>query len=367
MVSAQGGLPMSARLSAAMIVRDEAALLPECLEGLRGLADEIVVVDTGSTDETAQIAAAAGCRVLMQPWTGDFSAARNAALRACTGAWIFVVDADERIAAEDVPALRALATGPLDRAWRITTRNYTHAAHLDGFTACAPEDPMARGFAGWTPSVKVRLFPNVAEARFEGVVHELVNASLERTGIVLCDAAIPVHHYPLLHSEARQRAKQALYLALGHAKAAAQPENPHAQAELGNQLVEVGDFAGAVRAYRDAVRLQPENARYLKELGTVLYLAGRPAEAEQALRLAAARDAGIAEVWRNLGVVLARQERWAEALPCFREAARLRPENADHARYLALAMEAAGGAHAGSRQESREAQGSGAGAPPQNE
>lgn len=340
---------MPARISAAMIVRDEAALLPECLLSLEGLADEIVVVDTGSTDETPQIAAAAGGRVLRHAWTGDFSAARNAALRACTGTWIFIIDADERVAPGDVPVLRAMASDTLDRAWRIATRNYTNATHLDGFTACAPEDPMARGFAGWTPSVKVRLFPNVAEARFEGVVHELVNASLARAGIALCDAAVPVHHYPLLQSEARQRAKQAMYLELSRAKAAAQPKNPHAQAELGNQLVEIGDYAGAVRAYRDAARLQPENARYLKDLGTALHLAGHAREAEQALRLAAARDAAFPEAWRNLGVVLAQQGRWEEALPCFREALRLRPENADHARYLAMALEATGNADDGPR------------------
>jgi glycosyltransferase involved in cell wall biosynthesis len=67
-------------LSAAMIVRDEASRLPECLQSIREVVDEIVIVDTGSTDETVSIARSFGARVLVHRWDGDFAAARNAGL-----------------------------------------------------------------------------------------------------------------------------------------------------------------------------------------------------------------------------------------------------------------------------------------------
>ena len=82
-------------LSLCMIVKDEAALLGACLESVRGWVDEIVVADTGSSDETAAIALAAGARVYDVPWTDDFAAARNAALEKVTGDWVLVLDADE--------------------------------------------------------------------------------------------------------------------------------------------------------------------------------------------------------------------------------------------------------------------------------
>src|SRR5262245_37269575 len=92
------------RLSAALIVRDEEAHLADCLATVSRIADEIVVVDTGSRDCTPDIARAYGARVVARPWADDFSQARNAALECATGAWILYVDADERVA----------LTGPLE-------------------------------------------------------------------------------------------------------------------------------------------------------------------------------------------------------------------------------------------------------------
>ena len=95
-----------ARLSLAMIVRNEAGRLGACLESARGVADEMVVLDTGSTDGTREVAAAHGARVETFPWIDDFAAARNASLGLCTGDWTLVLDADERL---DAACGRALA------------------------------------------------------------------------------------------------------------------------------------------------------------------------------------------------------------------------------------------------------------------
>jgi GT2 family glycosyltransferase len=93
-------------LSACLIVKDEQDNLPLCLEALSGLADEVVVYDTGSTDETVRIAREAGATVVEGYWDDDFGRARNAALAACTGRWILSVDADEIVEA-DSSAVRA--------------------------------------------------------------------------------------------------------------------------------------------------------------------------------------------------------------------------------------------------------------------
>jgi hypothetical protein len=94
-------------LSACLIVRDEAEMLPDCLESIRGVADEIIVVDTGSTDDTPTIALRAGARVSRVQWCDDFAAARNVALDQAQGRWILQIDADER--------LLAAGGGPVDR------------------------------------------------------------------------------------------------------------------------------------------------------------------------------------------------------------------------------------------------------------
>lgn len=79
-----------------LIVRDEGLRLPACLDSLRGLADELVVVDSGSTDQTIAIASAAGARVARLPFTG-FGPLKQAALELARGDWILSIDADERV------------------------------------------------------------------------------------------------------------------------------------------------------------------------------------------------------------------------------------------------------------------------------
>jgi glycosyltransferase involved in cell wall biosynthesis len=93
---------MAPRLSVCLIVRDEATRLPACLESVASVADEVVIVDSGSTDATAAVARAAGARVHERPFDG-FGPQKQAALALCTGHWVLSLDADERV----TPALAA--------------------------------------------------------------------------------------------------------------------------------------------------------------------------------------------------------------------------------------------------------------------
>jgi glycosyltransferase involved in cell wall biosynthesis len=339
--------PARATLSVAMIVRDEAAHLGECLAGVRGWADEICVVDTGSEDGTAAIAEAAGCRVAHYVWSNNFAAARNVSLEMCTGTWIFVLDADERLSQEGWAGVRELTQGPCDRCYRFTTRNYTSDTRLADFAACPPGESeallpaaAAHGFPGWYPSTKVRLFPRHPDARFEGAVHELVNVSLLHAGFTIENCDIPVHHYPLAKTPEQVRRKRERYIELGLAKLREQPEDAASHAELGDQYAELGDYGRAARAYREAVRLNPENASWLADLGGALYLLGRAEEAERALRLALRRDPGLAAAWRNLAVVHGDRGEWAAAAACLERAVALAAQPAAFLGDLAAALEA---------------------------
>lgn len=316
-------------LSIAMIVKDEAETLPECLASVAGLAGEVCLVDTGSSDGTAALAESLGARVRHFAWCDDFAAARNASLAMCTGDWILVLDADERIAKEDHAALRAHMAGPRTRAYRMVTRNYTNNAGQSGFVPCAPDEPLAGGFAGWFPSTKVRLFPNGTGARFEGAVHELINPGLARAGLVLETSPVPVHHHGLAKPAAALRAKAELYLRLGHAKAQARPGDPQPEAELGNQYADLGDYTRAAAHYRRALQFAPASPELLKDLGGVLHLLGRADEAEKALRLAIKLEPSHVEAHRNLAVVLAARGARAEAIEALERALALAPGRAD--------------------------------------
>ncbi len=102
----------AAMLSLSMIVRNEAGRLGRCLESVAGFVDEMVVVDTGSSDDTVAVARAHGARVEQIPWPGDFGPARNQALGWVRGTWVLVLDADEQLLEEARAPLRALMADP---------------------------------------------------------------------------------------------------------------------------------------------------------------------------------------------------------------------------------------------------------------
>ena len=91
-----------------MMVKNEEDLLPKCLESVQDHVDEIVVVDTGSTDRTVEIATSYGARVYSHPWEGDFSKHRNQSIDYANQEWILILDADEAVDKESVCHLRKI-------------------------------------------------------------------------------------------------------------------------------------------------------------------------------------------------------------------------------------------------------------------
>jgi tetratricopeptide (TPR) repeat protein len=137
-------------LTASLIAKNEEKFLGACLESLHGIVDEIVIVDTGSTDRTKQIAADHGAYVFDFPWTGDFSAARNQALQISNGEWILYIDADERVQLDSASCLRAALLDESRIAYEVLL--YPRPGH--------------------TPYWILRLFRNHPSIRFCGIIHE---------------------------------------------------------------------------------------------------------------------------------------------------------------------------------------------------
>jgi glycosyltransferase involved in cell wall biosynthesis len=151
------GLPP--RLSVCLIAKNEERFLNGCLESIRGLADQIILVDTGSTDRTVEIARAHGAEIHFRAWDNDFSAARNAALLHARGDWILVLDADEEVSKAHHSALRALLTQANTLAYRL------------------PLVDVGREDQG--VSQVPRLFRNAPRQFYVSRIHEQVYASLE--------------------------------------------------------------------------------------------------------------------------------------------------------------------------------------------
>ncbi len=245
---ASGSAP--ARLSACLIAKNEEHHLPRALVSLRGLVDEIVVVDTGSTDRTREVAEALGARVFETAWNDDFAAARNVSLGQARGDWILVVDADEEIARRDHEVIRRLVSAPSKKkaAFRFVTRNYTDECGARGWAANDGSYPELEKGSGWFPSVKVRLFPRDPRIRFVYPVHEMVEPTIQKAGIPILDCDVPIHHYGRL-DKARLKEKGKHYLALGMQKIGRLGEGETALRELASQAAGLEDYELALQLW----------------------------------------------------------------------------------------------------------------------
>lgn len=238
------------RLALSMIVRNAADLLPACLASVRGIVDEIVIADTGSTDETIAEAQKFGARVISVPWTDDFAAARNLALAEVTSDWVLVLDADEQLdaaAAQEIPSLLA---GNAADAYQVTLRNYVLSFEDRIWDRAAKSNdsslPAASGYPAYVARENVRLFRRDPEIYFVGRVHESVGPRLLRTKRKLGRAQFCIHHFGLVVDAETRARKNHFYRRLGREKLRDMPQDAQAHLELG--LVELDNFGNLAEA-----------------------------------------------------------------------------------------------------------------------
>lgn len=246
-------------ISLCMIVKNEELNLAACLASLKPVVDEMIVVDTGSTDRTVDIATVFGARVLPFPWNGNFSDARNCSLAASKGSWILVMDADEVLAPRDYDAVRR-AVRPFETkaiAWSVLTRNYTTRVNAQGWTPNDHVYTSEERADGWHPSWKVRLFPNNRQIRFRGEVHEMLEHTLRQSGFGISPANFVIHHYGGLQTE-KNKQKMLHYFELGMKKLAGQGDDIKALIELAVQAGELNLFEEALALWDRVLVLQPD-------------------------------------------------------------------------------------------------------------
>jgi len=277
----------TATVSLCLITKNEEQHLPRCLANLKAIADEIIVVDTGSTDRTKDIAAIYGAQVSDFPWTGDFSAARNESIRQAKGKWILIMDADEVIAPSDHVAFRkVLAEIQQPFAYELVTRNYNDNASLENWTANDGSYLEYEAGPGWVPSTKIRIFPNHRGIFFEKPVHELVDYAVKKQGIPIFELPIPIHHYGYIDKERLQQ-KRENYYQLGRKKLQEDGDtNLKALTELAIIAGELKKYQEAIELWLRALEINPEFALAYYNLGSAYLQTDRFADALAASKTA---------------------------------------------------------------------------------
>jgi len=185
-------------LTLSMIVKNEEKHLRECLDSVKGIVDEIVLVDTGSTDKTLNIAQEYGAKIFHFNWINDFAAARNYSLVHSKGDWILYLDADERITKNSINELKKITFTKKKAAF------FCLVSSIDEVN----DRPSLMSY--------VRLFPNDKKISFEGAVHEQIEPSLRRNHFEIHNSGIEILHvgYNLDKERLNLKAKRNLEILL---------------------------------------------------------------------------------------------------------------------------------------------------------
>lgn len=228
------------RLALIMIVRDEAGRLAACLESVRHAVDEIVIVDTGSTDDTLSIARQYTQKIYTYQWQNDFSAARNFAIEQTTCEWVLSLDADEFV--QNAADLRTSISGSSFSSYCLPL--------------CALKN--ADSMLEYDRFMVLRLFRR--HLRFSGFIHEFIKVDPPLTIGQLEQPVI--WHTPVSATERRQRRKR--NLSLLNKAVEKNNSDPCLPYYLGTEWLGLGHIDRAVGFFREALsRLTPQQASFL--------------------------------------------------------------------------------------------------------
>ncbi|HBV85547.1 MAG TPA: glycosyl transferase family 2 [Desulfosporosinus sp.] len=302
---------MAEKISLCMIVKNEALNLGRCLKSVSGIADEIIVVDTGSTDSTCEIARQYGAVIHHFLWNNNFSNARNASLELAHGDWILFLDADEELSPNSREILIPLIKNKAVEGFFVKIINYL-------------------GKEGWietVPDLVFRLFRNKREYRFHGAIHEqIADVILQKNPKACYQIAenLTIIHHGYLDEVIKEKDKKSRNLRLIEQELEINPTNRLLQYHYGVELFRAERYSEAARVFiQSATDIDP-NTIYLPKLIRYIVMAqqssGQPQEALNTAALGLRLFPDYADLYFYTGLILLDLKRYSPARKAFLQA-----------------------------------------------
>lgn len=304
-------LPDNPKLSVCMIVRDEEKNLPRCLKSLIPIADELVIVDTGSNDDTVSVARDFGAKVFSFKWCDDFSAARNESLKHAHGDWILQLDADEELLPTSVPYLKTKMQHP--------TLLYCVIQCDNGPNCCG----MRFNWFG-------RLFRNHPKIEYKRPYHEGIDSSVETLieidslWSVEYDSTIVVRHHGYTKSRMEVRSERGIPIMELYLKD--NPDDSYILSQLGTVYSTIGKYEKAEDYLRRAIKLNPESPETNYSLGVSLQNLNKTDAAIKYYKNALSKNSNLAEACGNIGAIYLNKGMVSEAIAELKKALQINPD-----------------------------------------
>lgn len=301
-------------ISLCMIVKNEEEHLPKALNSVKDAVDEIIIVDTGSTDNTVEIAKSFGAKVYFYKWNDDFASARNEALKHATCDWILSMDADDEMRSEDILRLKEYlkSTDALGVSIPIFSELEDRSLNMKNTTV----------------NYLVRVFKNDPRIRFSRRIHEYVDQSIYNIGGRIERIDIPVFHKGYLDQEVlrkkTERNKKLVELALEE-----NPEDHSLWVYLGKTYVILNELDKAEECYRKAIDIVGvDNKKYASlfflqsayvDLALLLFDRDRIEEAVELFDKAMKIDPNFPDTYYYLGMAYYNKGMFREAYESFKK------------------------------------------------
>jgi len=318
-------------LSLCMIVRNEELFLERCLESVRLLVDEIIIVDTGSSDKTKEIAEKYADYFFEYIWDDDFSKARNFAISKASGKWILSLDADETISKEDVEKVKRILENPSVDGFYFILRDYKNDSSASGFISSMDDKYVeSKESIGYTESIVLRLFKN--KYRFNDKIHETVLGSIKSDNGKILKTDIVIHHFGTLKRlKAEMDEKKDKYINL--MKKSLEEDSSGkpfyiVYYNIARSALMKRDYKLAEEYLWRSLKENPIFFNSLIQLGAVYLLQDNLIESEKLLRKAVELNGDNPDVHENLGILYAKKGEFNKATRKFDRALELNDKSA---------------------------------------
>ncbi|WP_071392823.1 glycosyltransferase [Bacillus tuaregi] len=306
-----------------MIVKDEAHCIQTCLESVKELVDEMIIVDTGSTDATISLCEASGAKVFAYEWKNDFAAARNYGLSFASGDWILWLDADEEMDAEGIDKLPTLLANTTADFLSLPVMNY-YGESFDRQHAYLLYQP--------------RLFRHHQQIRFQQPIHETPHLPGDVSEDRLANIPVVIHHYGYLDEFVKVKQKGQRNIQILEESVATADHSPWMEYHLASEYYRLKNYEQAFQYVNQSIVLFLQQKQlppsFLYKLKYAILIETNSLEgAWPSIEKAILLYPDYVDLYFYKGYILYELKRFSEALQAFHKCLELGDH---HTKYLIL-------------------------------
>ena len=320
-----------ATISLCMIAKNEEEWIEDCLNSLKTLVDEIIVVDNGSTDNTKRIVKQFTDKIFDLDILGDFSKLRNYSLDQASGDWILILDADELLSDDCKGQILRLVNNAENNKKEFIGFKFDQRTYQvkEGVKPLKTTDKLEirKHFSGFTSSNLVRLFKRSQRLRFRNKVHEVIEPSIRENDGEILDSSIILHHFSMLKGNAFYKDKLDKYINLIWLQLEKDPTNPRYNHQAAQSFVERGRTDLALKYFLRVVKFDPDYNGIYADIAKIFMELGKVKDAVKFFNMSLKKEPNNVVAHNNLAFIYIKLNKLETARKLLEVALKKEPEN----------------------------------------